>query len=161
MPAQGSYVSGQDIGAELVQALRSMPEVFKESLQSSIHMASRSDDAAVASDKLNAIAGFKFEQSLPVIKDTDYDFDRHVREFQSILDCHTFGRRGIRPYDQLTVFRKTLPSGSVRLKVYDTAVKRARNAGKLPHDAKEVYDGIITKLRSVIRVTKMQKQERV
>ena len=108
------------------------------------------DDRAVATDRLNAIAGFEFKQSLPVIKDSDFDFERHVREFQSILDCHTFGRRGIRPYDQLTVFRKTLPAGSVRLKVYDTAVKRARKAGKLPHDAKDVYDDIIVKLRTVI-----------
>merc|ERR1712242_297076 len=106
-------------------------------------------------------AGFKFEQSLPVIKDSDYDFERRVREFQSILDCHSFGRRGIRPYDQLTLFRKTLPSGSVRLKVYDTAIKRARKAGKLPHEAREVYEGILIKLRGVIRETRMQKQERV
>ena len=117
--------------------------MLKESLQG----IGRPDDTAQATDKLNAIAGFKFEQSLPVIRDSDYDFERHVREFQSILDCHSFGRRGIRPYDQLTVFRKTLPSGSVRLKVYDTAIKRARKAGKLPHEAKEVYDGIIAKLR--------------
>ena len=45
--------------------------------------------------------------------------------------------------------------------MYDTAIKRARNAGRLPHDAKEIYDGIIAKLRGVIRETKMQKQERV
>ena len=119
------------------------------------------EDRAVATDRLNAIAGFEFKQSLPVIKDSDFDFERHVREFQSILDCHTFGRRGIRPYDQLTVFRKTLPAGSVRLKVYDTAVKRARKAGKLPHDAKDVYEDIITKLRTVIKETPMQRQERV
>ena len=31
----------------------------------------------------------------------------------------------------------------------------------MPHDAKEVYDALILKLRSVIRETKMQKQERV
>ena len=54
-----------------------------------------------------------------------------------------------------------MPAGSVRLKVYDIAIKRARKAGKLPHDAKEVYDALIVKLRSVIRETKMQKQERV
>ena len=89
--------------------MRSIPEAVKESLKS----AGPADDTAAANDKLNAIHGFKLEQSLPVIKDTDFDFDRHVREFQSILDCHTFGRRGIRPYDQLTVFRKTLPAGSV------------------------------------------------
>ena len=49
----------------------------------------------------------------------------------------------------------------MRLKVYDTAIKRARKAGKLPHEANEVYDEIIAKLRRVIREAKMQKQERV
>ena len=101
-----------DLGTEIVQALRGMPDAIKESLRSAPPA-----EEAISSDKLNALAGFKFEQSLPVIKDTDFDFDRHVREFQSILDCHSFGRRGIRPYDQLTVFRKTLPAGSVRLRV--------------------------------------------
>ena len=123
-----SGVSNKELGVELVQALKSMPEVLRESLQG----IARPDDTAQANDKLNAIAGFKFEQSLPVIEDSDYDFERHVREFQSVLDCYSFGRRGVRPYDQLTIFRKTRPDGSVRLKVYDTAIKRARKADKLP-----------------------------
>ena len=41
-------------------------------------------------------------------------------------------RKGIRPIDQLTVFRKTLKEGSVRLKVYDTMIKRARRENRLP-----------------------------
>ena len=96
-----------------------------------------SDDRAVAADRLNALAGFEFKQSLPVIEDSDPDLERHVREFQSILDCHYFGRRGIRPCDMLTVFRKTLPAASVRLQVYDTAIKRARKTGRHPQEAKE------------------------
>ena len=68
---------------------------------------------------------------------------------------------GIRPYDVLTVFRKTLPPGSTRLKVYDTAVKRARKQGRLPLEAKPVYDDILAKLKNVIRETRMQRQERV
>jgi len=96
-----------------------------------------------------------------VIKDSDTDLDRHIREYQSILDCHTIGKKGVRPYDMLTVFRKTLAAGGTRLKVYDTAVQRARKQGRLPLEAKEVYDEIIAKLRGANPETKMQRQERV
>merc|ERR1712039_469663 len=100
---------------------------------------------------------------LPVIKDTDTDLDRHIREFQSILDCHTMGRGGggVRPYDALTVFRKTLAGGSTRLKVYDTVVRRARKLGRLPSDAKAVFDEVVVKLQRTIRETAMQRKERV
>ena len=62
-------------------------------------------------ENVHSIAGLEFKQNLPVIKDTDTDLDRHIREYQSILDCHTIGRKGVRPYDMLTVFRKTLAPG--------------------------------------------------
>eukprot|EP00969_Alexandrium_andersonii_P160100 7073735-Alexandrium_andersonii.AAC.1 len=57
---------------------------------------------AAADDRLNALAGIKLEQTMPVLKDTDPEFDRHWRNFQSIGDCHSFGRRGVRPLDALT-----------------------------------------------------------
>ena len=40
---------------------------------------------------MNALTGFEFEQQLPVIKDSEPDLDRHLREFESILDCHAYG----------------------------------------------------------------------
>ena len=94
-------------------------------------------------DSAYSIAGLEFKQSLPAIKDSDTDLDRHIREYQSILDCHTIGKKRVRPYDMLSVFRKTLVPGGTRLKVYDTAVPRARKQGRLPLEAKEVYDEII------------------
>ena len=63
--------------------------------------------------------------------------------------------------DKLTLFRKTLPSGSTRLTVYDTAVSRARKKERLPEQAEQVYGEIIQKLRTVIRETRLQRQERV
>ena len=51
------------------------------------------DDMAVT-DKMNAITGFEFKQNLPVIKDTEPDLENHLREFRSLIDCHTFGKRG-------------------------------------------------------------------
>ena len=77
-------------------------------------------------DKMNAISGFEIKQNLPVIKDTDLDLDRHLSEFHSLIDCHSFGKRGVRPYDVLQVFRRTLAPGSTRLKVYETTVGKAR-----------------------------------
>ena len=111
-------------------------------------------------DKMNAISGFEFKQSLPVIKDTDPDLDSHLREFHSLIDCHSFGKRGVRPYDMLLVFRRTLAPGSTRLKVYDTVMNRARKKGSLPDKAKSVFDEVISVLRKTIRETKMERQER-
>ena len=103
-------------------------------------------DEARADDKLNALTGIKFDQTLPVLKDSDVDFSRHWRNFKSIMDCHAYGRRGVRPLDMLTVFRKTLPVGSVRLRAYDTHVDRARRTGRLPEDAAAVLEEMQIKL---------------
>eukprot|EP00969_Alexandrium_andersonii_P199714 8821164-Alexandrium_andersonii.AAC.1 len=73
---------------------------------------------------------------MPVIKDSDPDVDKHRRNFQSIIDCHSFGRRGVRPLDVLTAFKKTLPAGSIRLRTCETFIDRARRQGRLPLDAK-------------------------
>ena len=40
------------------------------------------NDRAVETDRLNASAAGKFKQTLPVTKDNDCDFERHVREFR-------------------------------------------------------------------------------
>ena len=88
--ADGQERSG---GKELLAVLEGLQEV----------LGARESRDSRTGDRLNAIAGFEFKQHLPVIKDSDCDFERHIREFQLILDCHSFGRRGIRPIDQLTV----------------------------------------------------------
>ena len=73
---------------------------------------------------MNTLAGLGFKQTLPVLKDSDTDFDRHWRQFESIIDCHAYGRKAVRPYDVLVVFRKTLAPGSARLSMFNTG--RAR-----------------------------------
>ena len=40
---------------------------------------------ARVNDKLNAITGLEFKQSLPVIKDSNPDFEKHWRHFQRRL----------------------------------------------------------------------------
>ena len=81
---------------------------------------------------MNALAGIKFEQTLPVLKDNDPDFERHWHNAQSIIDCHAFGRRGVRPLDVLVVFKRTLPAGSIRLRPYATFIDRAHRMGASP-----------------------------
>jgi len=89
------------------------------------------DDAA-ATDKVNSIAGFGFKQSLPVIKDTDPDLDRRIRECQSIINCRAF-----------------------------TAILKARKMNRLPQESRAVYAELIAKLNRTICETKMERQVRV
>ena len=112
-------------------------------------------------DKLNAITGIDFKQNIPVIKDTDPDWDRHWLAFKSILDCHNFGRKEVRPYDVLILLRKALPTHGPRLRIYTTAVDKARRSGKLPGGAQEVLDELQVRLRRVIRETEFQRQDRL
>ncbi len=73
------------------------------------------------------LAGLEFKQTLPVIKDSDLDFDRRLREFRSIVDCYALNRKeGIRPYDLLVVFRRMLAVASTRIKIYDNAIAQAQ-----------------------------------
>ena len=109
-----------------------------------------------------SIAGLEFKQQLPVISDSDLDFERHLRDFRSIVDCYALTKRaGVRPYDLLVVFKRTLAAGSTRLKVYETAMAIATRANRLPFQAQAVYDEIIDKLRKSLRESKLQRQTRV
>ena len=84
--------------------------------------------AALMQRQGSPLAGLEFKQTLPVIKDSDLDFDRHLREFRSIVDCYALNRKeGIRPYDLLVVFRRTLAAASTRIKIYDSAIAQAQN----------------------------------
>ena len=40
-------------------------------------------------DKCNAIIGLKFDQSLPILKDSDVNFEDHWLNFTSILEMHS------------------------------------------------------------------------
>ncbi len=65
------------------------------------------------------LASLEFKQSSPVIKDSDFEFDKHLRQFRAIVDCYALTRQeGVRFYDLLVVFKRTLAPGSTRLKIY-------------------------------------------
>ena len=90
------------------------------------------------------------------------DFDRHLREFRSVVDCYTLNRKErIRPYDLLVVFRRTLAAASTRIKIYDNAIAQAQKDNRLPHQAQAIYDEILVKMKSVLRESRLTKQTRI
>ena len=107
---------------EMIKVLRDVTETNKVLAQQPRPAA----EPPEAAERVSAISGLEYKQNLPIIKDLDTNLDKHIREFQSILDCHTLGKKGIRAYDMLTLFRKTLAPGSTRLRVYETEFGKAR-----------------------------------
>ena len=97
--------------------------------------AARSAEEDRYADKVNALAGLEFKQKLRVIKDSEKDLDAHLREFQSILDMHSFGRRAIRPLDRLVVYKKTLQPEGIRWQIYEHEHRVATRKGRLPGEA--------------------------
>lgn len=87
--------------------------------------------------------------------------DRHIVEFQSTLDCQSCGRKGVRPIDVVVLFSKTLATRGTRQKASDKCVRRARKHNSQPREALAVQEEMLAKLRSVVRMTTMQRQERV
>ena len=109
--------------------------------------------AALVQRQGSPLAGLEFKQTLPVIKDSDLDFDRHLREFRSIVDCYALSRKeGIRQYDLSVVFRRTLAVASTRIKIDDNMTAQAQKDNRLPF-----YDEILAKMKSVLRERKLTK----
>lgn len=44
-------------------------------------------------DKVHAIAGLEYKLQLLTIKGSNPDMERHFLEFESMIDCHAFGRK--------------------------------------------------------------------
>ena len=109
----------------------------------------------------SGIAGLEFKQNLQVLKDTETDFERHYRHFQSIVDCHSVSRGVITPLEVLTLYRKCLPVGSTRERAYTTLVTRAQRNGRLPKEASAVLAEMREKLRTMIFETTFQRQDRL
>ncbi len=73
-----------------------------------------------------------------MIKDSNLDFDRHLGEFRSIVDCYALNRR-------------TLAVGSICIKIYDNMIAQAQKDRRLPFQAQAVYDDTLAKMKSVPR----------
>ena len=144
--------------AELVRALKEISSTHVELLKT--QKDSRRSPIDVDSDRYNAVSRFEMKQNVPILKDKDLDLDRHLMEVNSLLDCHCYGNQTIRPIDQLNIFRRSLEQGGTRQQMTDIIINRATKAKRLPHDAKDVYEEVLAKLRKIMRETPMEKKER-
>ena len=132
---------------QMVTAIAQQQELMNKLLED------RTPDQASSThlDRTNALVGIKFETHVPILKDSDPDFDEHWNNFQNLIDCHAWGRKGVRPWDVLTIYRKALPANSTRLKIYDNHMRQARREDRIPHDAATVLEEIKERLRSCIK----------
>ena len=93
------------------------------------------EDKSKSDDRSNAIIGLKMDQTMPTLKDSDVDFENHWRQFTSIMDMHSFGKRNVRRIDQLVAFGVSLQAGGTRRRIYDKAMKEAQHEKRLPEKA--------------------------
>ena len=76
-------------------------------------------------ERISVLTGFDFKIELPKLTDNDPAFDEHWARYESLICTNSFNRGKIpKPYDILELYRKCLPVGSVRLKIYETIIKR-------------------------------------
>ena len=119
-----------DIDREMLELVGDVRNDMRHHSQDVSRGPSPADLAALTASRGSPLAGLEFKQSLPVIRDSDLDLEKHLREFRGIVDCYALtGNQGIRAYDLLVVFKKTLVAGSTRLKIYDSEVNKAVKAG--------------------------------
>ena len=116
-------------------------------------------------DTVSLLSAYDYKQPLPKLKDNDSDFEKHWEEFLSILAVMSQSKRG-KPsgHDQLLIYRKCLPEGSIRLRFFDTWKGIAQRKGRLPEEADKVFEEIIARLKSgvgAIKEPKLTKEIRV
>ena len=157
--SEGQHSDGAESAVRLlstaVDSLRATTEAQKTYLSS---LATIDENRA---SRGTPMVGVDIKQSLPVLQDNDPEFDTHLMVFQNVIDCYQWTRGGVRPYDILTAYRKCLPVGSTRLRLYDTMLKEARKAQRLPGEAKAVFDEIVKRLKSAIRETPYSRKVRL
>ena len=103
----------------------------------------------------------KIGVSPPILKDSDPEFDRHWRSFEATIQSQTFNGRKVKPMDFLTIYRKCLPQGSIRARVYDTNLERAKKQGRIPDDAEAVTEKIALSSAGQCKDTKLRVHERL
>ena len=122
---------GVCVDPELARHLKAQAEGLRASqelLKSFLQTESRKGSTREAQDeggRVCALVGAEFLLTVPILKDSDPDFESHWRRFQAIFDCHVNHRGRVRPAEQLSEYRRCFQEGSVRLKVYETQMARA------------------------------------
>ena len=146
-PATASVRSPDDAVAALAEAIgvqTRQNQEFMGRMATDLSRRSPSSDGESISERVSPLTGIKIEQHIPQIQDSNTDLDWHLAEFRNILDCHAFGRRRVRAWDRLTLMKHCFPPGSARLLIYNGETRRARRRCRLPMEADEVFNEIIT-----------------
>ena len=98
-------------------------------------------------------------------KDTDTNFENHLLLFNNAVDCHLIGSGGHRvkmmPIEVLTWYGQCFKPGSIRARTYETAMRKARRAGRLPQDAEAVLKEIQADLGGILQETEIQMHTRL
>ena len=101
----------EEVNIQILEMMNDFREQMKAPASAGPRGMTADEISAITQRGGSPLAGLEFKQTLPVIKDSDLDFERHLREFRGIVDCYAMNRKeGIRPYDLLVVFRRTLPA---------------------------------------------------
>jgi hypothetical protein len=160
--AGGGSPSREVVDTEILGLIRAMRTQMDAPVAAPQKNLSADEISVLVNRGGSPLAGLEFKQALPVINDSDLDFDRHMRELRSIVDCYAMKKsQGVRPYDLLVIFRRTLAPGGTRLKIYDNSIAQAQKDNRLPHQAQQIYDDILKKIRSVLRESIFTKQTRI
>ena len=77
------------------------------------------------------------------------------------LDCYGKYGAAVSQYEILLMYRRCLPAGSLRLKIFDNEVKEARKRERLPGDASKVMEEICVRLATVSKESSFQTQSRL
>ena len=107
------------------------------------------------------IIGLKIDQTLPLLKDSDSDFEGHWRQFQSVLECYGKCGAQLSSYETLIMYRRGLPNGSIRIRTFDNELKKARNRNRLPDDVANVSLEFWGKLAELLKESDFQRKGRL
>ena len=123
----------------------------------------RSADDRADGRNVTAMTGVKYEHTLPVLLDKDWDFEKHLRVFEGILHCTAVsgGRTRVRPLDELMLYRQCFEPGGVRRMTFEQMYDKAHKQRRLPHEAAEVLAEIRTRLRKMLKLTPYEHRERL
>ena len=86
--AGGRSPPREEVNLQILELMKDFRESRKTSPSPAGAKSMTADEiAALVQRGGSPLAGLDFKQTLPTIKDSDLDLDRHLREFRGIVDC--------------------------------------------------------------------------
>ena len=168
-PASPAKTDGSGIAVDLVAALQQSNRALIEGTMAMF----REERTAAAKEKedtpshtlprgTGAVPGLDFKIRLPVIKDSDSDFDSFWARLKSVVAAHAVNHsKKMGPLEMFQLLKNCFPTGSVRAQIYETADKRAVVEQRLPQDAELVLEEVYLELKDAIFETDFQRKDRL